>query len=229
MSPSNIQTSRRREKLDKDKEFEYMLKELDHERQLMETSRKGLEQSITYYLTIVTAVAGGVVATAVATTGIMLTIVFVLALFLVTGIGHFTFWQLLGGNVQIVLNQSFYYARRQYFLDAFPRVSRYIGSSSAMLIPDTWQRVFNRGMKTFLYLYAIFNSILLGLFVYTAVVLTVSLIYGSGQVLFGDVKVLANILSIITFCSAVILNIVFLLRHVKMAKKLSHRVSEQLK
>jgi hypothetical protein len=210
--------------LGKEQEFEYMLSEINHQRDLMDIGRKRLEQIVTFYLTILTALFGATIAAAVATSGTAFAWIFVAATLTATTVGHLTFLEGLGIIADIVYSHSLFYVRRQYFLDAFSQVRRYVEYRPNAEVRDVWSVHFSQSIKLFLRIIATFNCVLLGAFIYTAFSLVTTWAQNTGVMPRFEVAVPALVFSVLVFGVGVTYESLLISRRIKRVRENSYRI-----
>ncbi len=202
---------------DRDMEFDYMISEIEHERRLIDERWRRLEQIITYYLTIITAVIGAAIAAAVATSGTTFNIVLILVCMIATTVGHFAFIAILVNFSGIVASLSHMYMRRQYFLDIFPTVRKYVEYRSNSRVRELWRIYFGTTTKLFLWLFSLFNCALLGIFLFG--VLTIL-----GQFMPSNLTIPDAALAGVVFLICFVGEIAFISRRINRARDLSHAI-----
>ena len=201
-----------------------MLSELDHERRFLDERWRRLEQVITYYLTISTAVIGATIAGVLTTTSTALSIIFITASLIVATVGHVAFVVILSMLTGIVYSLSHFYLRRQYFLDKFPEIRKYVEYRSNEQIREAWRTIFADGNKLLIRLFAAVNCALVGAFVFAMFVSVGSWIQDHGFMAKLDLILPATILSLLVFSVLLLGELFFISRRIRRARELSYRI-----
>lgn len=141
-----------------------MLAEMNRESDLIDERQRRLEQVVAYYIALLTALIAAGVAVETKAIGIFQSILILVICLLGAVVGNVTFMAILLKVGEITASHSQFYARRQYFLDKFPHIRRYVENRPNKQIKEVWHVYFNRPLVVFLRLFAIFNSLLFSIF-----------------------------------------------------------------
>ena len=210
------------------KEFEYMLAEMNSERDLIDERQRRTEQVVAFYIAILTALIAAMVAGVTQTSGPMQVVLLLGACLLATATGHATFVRLLLKLGEVIASHSHFYARRQYFLDKFPGVRRYIEPRTDEQIKEVWRVHFNRPTVLFLRLFAFFNSTLLAVFVGGTGYWAVKMLQYSGWLQGLAPLLVALIAGTPAFIVVLIFELILVTRRIKRAREYSHTIFENL-
>jgi hypothetical protein len=217
--------------LGKEKEFDYMLSELDYERHSIYERGRRIEQALTFYLTVLTAVVGGTVAlalTIINTNSITFTLVLAFSTLIATVVGHLVFLAILGLIAEIVQGYSHYYARRLYFLDFFPQIRRYVVHPTDVDIREIWIDQYNPKTQWALRLFASFNCSLLSIFVFISSSQLITVAQDKGFITKFDVSIPVIVLALVVLGGMLVYEISLISRYVNEAKKLCFKVAKSL-